>query len=208
MRLLRKEHVYPHDWETVTSAWWTKYPNPAQPQVRACNTVAREINAEAQTFFVRRIFEINWGIPWVARKVLQKESVEGYAVEEIHCDYQAKKLTLHARNHSLSKYLGFEEECCYQQHPENPEWTVFTQNTTFRVTGFGDWLSSIIEKTQASSAGAGIGAMDRLIKRLEDTDWKAKAHLWDLELKSMLARSAAKLQERAVLCAEKGESAE
>jgi hypothetical protein len=85
---------------------------------------------------------------------------------------------------------------------------VFTQNTTFRVTGFGDWLSSIIEKTQASSAGAGIGAMDRLIKRLEDTDWKAKAHLWDLELKSMLARSAAKLQERAVLCAESGESAE
>ena len=39
----------------VTSAWWTKYPNPAQPQVRACNTVAREINAEAQTFFVRAV---------------------------------------------------------------------------------------------------------------------------------------------------------
>jgi hypothetical protein len=200
MRLLSKEHVYPNDWETVTSAWWVKYPNPAQPQVKSCNTVAREIDQEAQTFHVRRIHELKWNIPWIAQKLVQQSSVEALAVEDINCDYRAKRLVIEGRNHSLSRFLGFEEKCMYEPHPTNPDWTVYTQSTSFRLSGFGDTISRIIEKSQASASNAGIGVMDGIIKRLEDSDWKAKTHLWESELKSMLARSAARLQERAVLC--------
>jgi hypothetical protein len=202
MKLLSKEHVYKNDWETVTAAWWVKYPNADQPHVVAFNTVQRSIDSEAKSFNVQRIFELDWRLPWVAAKVFGSKSLQGFAVEDITCSYAEKRLEIQGRNHSLSKFLSFEEVCTYERHPENPQWTLFRQSSKFRITGVGEWLSRCIEKVQSSSSSAGIGVMERVIKKLEDTDWKAKAYLWDAELKALVSRHAAKLQERAVLCDE------
>lgn len=206
MRFLSKEHVYHHDWETVTSAWWTKFPNAAQPHVKALDTVSRDIDAEAQTLKVRRVFELDWAIPWYVQKVLMRPSVKGFAVEDIDVDLKARKLSVVGRNHSLSRVIGFEETCSYEQHPTNPGWTVFKQNTVFRSSladRFGDWVTRGIERVQGNASNAGIGVMEGKIKRLLEEDWRAKAYLWEWELKALLARGAARLQERAVLCAEK-----
>ena len=204
MKLLSKEHVYKNDWETVTSAWWVKYPNADQPHVVNCQTVARTIDKEAKTFNVRRIFEIDWALPWIGQKLMQTKSVQGLAVEDISCDLNAKRMVIEGRNHSMSRFFAFDECCVYEQHPTNPAWTVFRQSTKVRIVGTGDWLSKGIARMQTQSASAGIGVMERMIKKMEETNWKSKAYLWDNELKALLARKtssfAAKLQERVVYC--------
>ena len=63
-----QEHVYPHPWEVVTLAQWSKYPHPLCPQVTTVETLSRRV--EGGTLHSRRLFAGPAPLPSWLRGVL------------------------------------------------------------------------------------------------------------------------------------------
>jgi len=178
MKFFDNKHVYQSDWETVTSAFWIKYPNELQPHVRSIDTVDRAIDSENKQLKVRRILTLRYDLPqWVERIIGRK--LEGMAVEEATCDLNDRKLTLVGRNHSFSEVFAVKETCTYQPHPTNPNWTVFNQNTEYSICGglFSSMLESQAIQSARSKASTGLKAMSEIIDNLERMDWRNQVPL-------------------------------
>lgn len=179
MKFFDNKHVYHSDWETVTSAFWIKYPNELQPHVQNVDTVNREIDSENKQLRVRRILSLRYDLPTWLETIIGRK-LEGMAIEEATCDLNNRKLTLVGRNHSFSEVFGVKETCTYTPHPTNPNWTVFNQNTEYSIFGVGS-LSSMMEsqavKSARNKASVGLKAMSEIIDNLEKMDWKSQVPL-------------------------------
>ena len=60
MREILKTHVYCHDWDLVTSAFWLKYPNDTQPHVKEVHTVERDIDHDNGAIQLKRLVCIEY----------------------------------------------------------------------------------------------------------------------------------------------------
>merc|ERR1712154_440213 len=85
---------------------------------------------------VRRLFFLEFGLPYWVQKMF-KTKMEGYAVEDVTCDIRNRKLVATGGNHTFSSFFKMEETISYEQHPECPHWTLYTQRMAFTVTGLG-----------------------------------------------------------------------
>eukprot|EP00397_Hematodinium_sp_SG-2012_P041057 GEMP01045128.1.p1 GENE.GEMP01045128.1~~GEMP01045128.1.p1 ORF type:complete len:193 (+),score=22.48 GEMP01045128.1:185-763(+) len=174
MKFVHQSHVYESDWDTVTSAFWIKYPNQFQPHVLSMDTVDREIDADKGLFRVRRIQTLSYGLPsWV--ELLLRRKLVGVSVEEVTCNLKERKMTVVGKNHSFKDLFGYYETCTYEPHPENDEWTLYTQHATFSTSAFGSF-SSMLESQATGSmrrkASKGLEAMSAIISSLEQIDWR------------------------------------
>jgi len=174
MKFFDSVHTYQSDWETVTSAFWVKYPNTLQPHVKSIDTVNREIDAENQILKVRRVITLSYDLPgWIERIIGRK--LEGLATEEATVDLKTRKLTIVGQNHSCSEYFGVRETCTYEPHPENPSWTQYEQKSSYTIRGLGS-ISGLLEshavKTAKSKGQNGLNAMSEIIEKLESKDWR------------------------------------
>lgn len=179
--------MYRHDWETVTSAFWVKYPNTDQPHVTQIETCNHEVDKERGQLRMNRLVCCEYTMPAWARKVFGKP-LTGLAVEEAICDLPNKTLTLHGRNQTFSNIFRVEETCQYTPHPENPNWTLYTQKSSYSIFGFPG-LSGMLEKAAVSSASEkssiGLRAMQKIIARLEAFKWQDRRDLWVGQLNSL-----------------------
>ncbi|KAL7067341.1 MSF1-like conserved region family protein [Cryptosporidium serpentis] len=173
MVLTSKSHTYHYNWETVTLAFWNKYPNDLQPHVRRVDVLNININETMRRMFMKRLHSLKYNVPgWIERLI--GCTAQGYAVEESFCDLDSKVLKIKGVNHTFNQFFRLEEECRYEVHPENREWTLFTQESKFIVEGFGKKSNSIrkyIEKLAAQTAHEksinGLSAMNEKIKSIE-----------------------------------------
>ena len=60
MREMIRTHVYCHDWDQVTSAFWLKYPNESQPHVQEIHTVERDIDHDNGVVQLKRLVCIEY----------------------------------------------------------------------------------------------------------------------------------------------------
>ncbi|EEA04979.1 MSF1-like conserved region family protein [Cryptosporidium muris RN66] len=173
MVLTSKSHTYHHNWETVTLAFWNKYPNDLQPHVRRVDVLNININETMRCMFMKRLHSLKYNVPgWIERLI--GCTAQGYAVEESFCDLDSKVLKIKGVNHTFNQFFRLEEECRYEIHPENSEWTLYTQEYKFIVEGFGKEGNSIrryIEKLAAQIVHEksinGLSAMNEKIKSIE-----------------------------------------
>lgn len=187
MKLREVTHVYRSDWETVTSAFWIKHPNQLQNHVKQVETVARDIDAENQRFRVKRMMFLDYGLPgWV--EMVLRNKLRGSVTEESHIDLRNKCLEVKTTNNTFSEYISSEEHCTYRPHPENPEWTLFTQRSMCTINTPGN-ICNILERfamdRAGQAAGKGLKAMGKIIDGLEDSEWKQRTHVWREELTGM-----------------------
>eukprot|EP00923_Selenidium_pygospionis_P055747 GHVN01097075.1.p1 GENE.GHVN01097075.1~~GHVN01097075.1.p1 ORF type:complete len:142 (-),score=13.20 GHVN01097075.1:986-1411(-) len=138
MKWFEKQHTFPHDWGTVTAAFWQKYPNQFQPHVLRVDTIDRTINRENNTIRTRRLHFLAEHAHFLKR-LLGLDS-KGYAMEECTIDLNAKTLTLNTHNLSDRHFLIVEETCVYSVHPDNPNHTLYSQKASCAVgQRFGRW---------------------------------------------------------------------
>jgi hypothetical protein len=172
MRFFERSHVYNADFETVTAAWFVKYPNPETQHVKEIHTVAREISDHDGRLWLRRLFYLEYGMPsWVQK--LMKRRMEGYAVEEVTCEVgkEGKYLRAVGRNVTFSSFFQMEETIEYRPAKDDPQnKTQFTQKMQFRVMGMGPILGSKLETAARDSAekksNQGLQVMENVIQRL------------------------------------------
>ena len=178
MRFFERSHVYESDWETVTAAWWVKYPNPAATHVKEIHTVSREIFKSR--FSVRRLFYLEYGLPnWV--QTMFKSKMEGWGVEEVRVNKEPKCLVAIGHNITFGSFFQMREEIRYTPHPENSSHTLFEQKMQFKVFGFGPIGGSLETAARDSAAGkssAGVRVMESVIERLNAEGWRKKAEDW------------------------------
>ncbi|KAF4703041.1 Slowmo, partial [Perkinsus olseni] len=164
MKFFERRHVFPHDWETCTSAWWAKYPNPDQPHVKRIHTIYRNIDKENQVLQVRRIFALDYQIPDLVQKLLPK--MQGYAMEDTTVDLRNKKLTAVGHNCSFSRFQK----------------TIYTQRMSYSISGLGAVFGRRLEKAatdfSAKKAQAGEAVMSKRIDSLAATDWRNDTSSW------------------------------
>lgn len=172
MRFFNNDHIFKHDWNTVVSAFWLKYPNPLQPHVMRIDTIDRVVDRENRQYRALRLLSLHYSIPsW-----LHAIPSTGYGLEETVCDLSSKTLTLKSRNLTFSSFFQVEETCEYRPHPDHAEhWTLYTQKASYKISGLG-YLSQMLEKAVVQAAGEkakkGLEAMQAVIHRLEASDWR------------------------------------
>ncbi|KAF4658146.1 Tetratricopeptide repeat protein 30A [Perkinsus chesapeaki] len=171
-----------------TSAWWAKYPNPDQPHVKRTDTVYRNIDKEDQVLQVRRIFALDYQIPDWIQKLLPK--MQGYAMEDTTVDLKNKKLTAVGRNLSFSKICQSREVITYEQDPNDPSKTIYTQRMSYSINGIGAVLGRKAERAatdfSAKKAQAGDAVMTKRIDSLAATDWRNDTTTWRQNIVGML----------------------
>lgn len=188
MKFFEKSHTYEYDWETATAAWWDKYPNPDQPQVRHWDTLYKKLDPQTGVLSVHRLFWIEYSLPKWVHTVLRTPSMDGYGTEVVTCDVRNRRLVMRGRNYTFRNLIEIEETCTYQQHPDNSNWTEFIHRSEFRVGKMGLLNSKLEESARDSAFGkskVGVDVMENLIKSLHVSEWRAKAHHWRLQLDEM-----------------------
>jgi len=187
MRWATTEHTYEGDWETVTSAFWVKYPNPKQPHVKYIDTLHREIDSDAAILRARRLLLLQYDFPaWY--RALHLPCHAGHVIEDTTVDLHKKTLTLTSQNITLSNLFRSTEECTYEVHPDNPKWTKYTMVLGVEFTGVG-WLNSTLEGSFIDKVKekfrVGFDVMTERITSLQTQDWKRRRSEWQEELARM-----------------------
>jgi len=66
VKIFATNYTYRHPWETVTSTFWRKYPNPLAPHVKQIDCYERSLDSLSGTFSTSRLVACESVLPdWV-----------------------------------------------------------------------------------------------------------------------------------------------
>ncbi|KAK0045208.1 protein slowmo 2 [Biomphalaria pfeifferi] len=167
MRIWNSEHTFNHNWETVVTAAWRKYPNPHNPSVIGLDVLDRSVDEEGR-LKSHRLMSTSWGIPhWVAKVIGIHETC--FASEHSTVDPRTKTFTLKSRNVTLANVLRVDEHLVYTQHPTDPTKTLLKQEAVISVSGL-PWCSKLeqmVTDAMSTNASKGRQAMEHVIEKLK-----------------------------------------
>jgi len=160
-------HTYKHAWNQISLASWRKYPSPERPDVLSVDILSREVNAQTGVLTTRRLMTCKGTGPAWIQKLLGNNYL--FFVEDATIDPINKKMVLSSRNVSFSDLIQLEETCTYTTHPENRDWTHFSQDA--KITAFPFGIKGKIEKfcldKFVSNATKGREIMEQAISRVK-----------------------------------------
>ncbi|KAF0718450.1 Aste57867_1686 [Aphanomyces stellatus] len=155
----RTEHVYPHAWAVVSSAFWRKYPNPALPHVEKMDVLSRFLDDRGRLHTARLCRCVPSNMPAWATTLLGNYS---YVYEETICDPEARTLHLKSTNLSFRSVAVVDEVCDYTSVDDRH--TKYTQ--TSRVVAHVPILAKALEEhwieRGAETAQQGLRAMEAI----------------------------------------------
>jgi hypothetical protein len=166
MKLFAAEHVYRHNWGTVTTAFWRKYPNQYSEHVKEVDCFKRELDEKTGDMTSSRLIACETALPnWVTALGLRPFA---YAYEETVCNAREQRMEVRSRNLTGSSCMVVEEVCTYERHPSNPNWTLYKQEA--RISAFMPFVTSRLENYSFASMAAksrqGVEVMEQLCSRL------------------------------------------
>ena len=163
-------HLYKYDWDTVTTAFWNKYPNPNLPHVESSDVVSRSIDKDGN-LRTARVARCRQDVPRFAQSFFGKYC---FVYEETIVDPKVKTLNLKTVNISYGNAFRVEEHCSYKQHPDNKEWTEYKQEA--RITAFVPFISKKLEQVSVELSGVnaskGLNTMESICKDIFEGKFK------------------------------------
>ncbi|KYQ89771.1 slowmo family protein [Tieghemostelium lacteum] len=128
-------HTYKHLWSDVSTGSWRKYPSPNRPDILSIDMLTKEFDPETGVLKCTKLIICKGNTPSWLQAVMG--NTECFFFEETIVDPQNKKMVLTTKNLNFTNILGVEEVCTYTPHPENNEWTLFTQEAKVTSSLFG-----------------------------------------------------------------------
>lgn len=166
MKIWTSEHIFSHNWETVTQSQWRKYPNPHNTAVLGTDVLERHVD-QNRVLHTSRIITSDWNLSaWVQRLVGANRVAYGYEYSTV--DPVTREMKLRTRNLTFCNWVSMDENMSYVPHPEDPEKTVLKQETVVTVQGvpLTSYMESIIVNTVSNNAGKGRKAIDWVVEKL------------------------------------------
>uniref|UniRef100_A0A0D6R7B0 PRELI/MSF1 domain-containing protein n=1 Tax=Araucaria cunninghamii TaxID=56994 RepID=A0A0D6R7B0_ARACU len=148
-----QEYVYKHPWERVTAASWRKFTDlenkPLLSHVMEVDTVIRTVDKSSGRLYSTRAIAVNTPGPrWLDRLIGHNVC---YCIESSVVDANRRSMEMVTRNVTLKDFVEVEEKCWYLPHHENPQWTLFKQETNIRCPPLSA-LASMAEKVEQRCA--------------------------------------------------------
>jgi len=165
MKIWTSEHVFNHDWETVTQGQWQKYPNPHNTAVLGTDVVDRKV--VDGVLHSHRIIASDWGLAsWVQRLIGVNRVC--YATEHSTVDPGKRVMEMQSRNLTFCNFVAIEEKMSYKPHVEETDKTVLRQETLVTVQGvpLTNYMEGIIVNTVSNNAGKGRAAIEWIVDKL------------------------------------------
>jgi len=165
MKIWTSEHVFNHNWETVTTGQWRKYPNPHNTAVLGTDVVDRRV--EEGVLHSHRIITSDWGLSSWVQNLIGTNRV-CYAEEHSTVDPRERVMKMQSRNLTFCNFVAMEEKMSYTPHPEDKDKTLLKQETVVTVQGvpLTSYMEQIIVNTVSSNAGKGRAAMEWVVDKL------------------------------------------
>lgn len=119
-------YTFPYRWDTVSSCFWVKYPNPFSKHVLSEDVFDRFVT-KSNVLVTKKLLvkERTFHVPkWVEKAVTFNDV---FVLEESHCDRENKTLTSYTKNISSTKLMTVVEKCVYTQDPNDPSKTLCTK---------------------------------------------------------------------------------
>merc|ERR1712183_715084 len=165
MRIWTSEHVFNHNWETVTVGQWRKYPNPHNQAVVGTDVVDRKV--VDGVLHSHRIISSDWGLAeWVQRLIGANKVC--YASEVSRVDPKNRLMEMHSKNLSFCNFVNMEEKMTYSPDPLDTNKTVLRQETVVTVQGvpLTSYMEGIIVNTVSNNSSKGKAAIEWVVEKL------------------------------------------
>jgi len=164
VKLFQQDHIFQHNFDIVTSAFWRKYPNLHASHVKEIDTYSRRIDAEGR-LIVHRLMRCESQVPvWLQTLGV---SSSAYGAETTIVDPNTRQMIVKSRNITGASMMVVEETCQYQQHADNPEWTSYNQSA--RIAAFLPFVSKKIENfsynNMSLKAPLGLDVIEQLCQK-------------------------------------------
>jgi len=165
MRIWTSEHVFGHDWETVTQGQWRKYPNPHNTAVLGTDVVDRRV--VDGVLHSHRIIASDWGLAAWVQSLIGRNRV-CYASEYSTVDPRRRVMEMQSKNLTFCNFVAIEEKMSYTPHREDEGKTVLKQETLVTVQGvpLTSYMEDIIVNTVSNNAGKGRAAIEWIVDKL------------------------------------------
>ncbi|KAJ1347202.1 hypothetical protein KIN20_002206 [Parelaphostrongylus tenuis] len=190
MKIWTSEHVFDHDWETVVTAAWRKYPNPMNQGVTGMDVLRQTLHAGK--IMTERIIQSHFHIPtWVTK--LTGFSGTQYSHEHTVIDPEAKTMSLTTRNLNGCHFLQVDERLTYTPLPDDPSKTILRQEASVAITlpAFADYCEKTFIGVYSSNAAKGRKGVewviDQLKKEYADISTKVSAEVHEMQGKVLNA---------------------
>lgn len=164
MKIWTSEHVFNHNWDTVVTSQFRKYPNPHNTAVLGTDVYDRRVDPETGILHSHRIITSDWGLaPWVQRLIGANR--ECYAHEYSSVDPKSRLMEMKSINLTFCSFVNMKEQMSYFPHPEDQSKTIMRQETIVTVQGvpLTSYMESIIVNTVSSNANKGRTAIDWVV---------------------------------------------
>ncbi|XP_062501033.1 PRELI domain containing protein 3B-like [Corticium candelabrum] len=168
MKIWSTEHIFGHTWEQITMAAWQKYPNPMNPNVVGTDVLERHVDDRGVLHSHRLLTTAKWSVP---RFVTSFLGIDEYChvYEYSTVDPKSKLMTLRSVNLSLSGLMTVHETLKYQQHPDNSEKTLLTQEARIDATsllGAPGYFEGLVADGFTTNAAKGREAIEWVCKKI------------------------------------------
>merc|ERR1711881_170662 len=165
MRIWTSEHVFNHNWETVTVGQWQKYPNPINQAVIGTDVVDRKV--VDGVLHSHRIISSDWGLAEWVQKLIGANKV-CYASEVSRVDPKNRLMEMHSKNLSFCNFVNMEEKMGYSPDPLDTNKTVLRQETVVTVQGvpLTSYMEGIIVNTVSNNSSKGKAAIEWVVEKL------------------------------------------
>jgi len=165
MKIWTTEHIFNHNWETVTQGQWRKYPNPHNTAVLGTDVVDRRV--VDGVLHSHRIITSDWGLASWVQTLIGSNRV-CYASEYSTVDPKKRVMEMQSENLTFCNFVSMGEKMSYRPHPEDGDKTVLKQETVVTVQGvpLTSYMEGIIVNTVSANAGKGRAAMEWVVDKL------------------------------------------
>merc|ERR1739848_465120 len=165
MKIWTSEHVFNHNWETVTIGQWQKYPNPINQAVVGTDVVDRRV--VDGVLHSHRIITSDWGLAdWVQRLIGTNRVC--YASEKSLVDPKNRLMEMYSKNLTFNSYVNMEEKMTYTADPDDNSRTMCKQEMVVTVQGvpLTSYMEGIIVNTVSNNSSKGKAAIEWVVEKL------------------------------------------
>eukprot|EP01083_Nonionella_stella_P044987 120992_1 len=178
------KHIFEFPWESVTNAWWQKYPNSHSLQVTEVDTIDRKLDKQTGELITRRLISACLHPPaWMSALGFPNYC---YVLEETRVNPQTKSMVLQSVNVTGSDLLQVQETCTYKAIDDNKCLYEQSAAITTPCPIFTDAIESFSLNIHSGNASKGLKAMEELCEKYVTLGQQGLQEILNLRLDTIL----------------------
>ena len=173
MKLFDIGHVFPFGWETITKAYWRKYPNDLATHVVSVDVLERSVDSNGHLRSTRLVC-VDQPAPSILKKLGFNVSNTAYFLETSVVDPKARRFEAKTENLTLTNICQTIENCVFTPGEYDPSiesyTTNYSQNGHVSAVKTLSYLGRLVEEAAVNrfyaNASKGRAALEQVVHKV------------------------------------------